>query len=53
MSQKNQTVKIFLINFYSFQYSTVIFNGNLGLDLGKYPVKFRNNISTLHREIPI
>ena len=32
---------------------TVVFNGGLGLEVGKYPVKFRNDISTQHREILI
>ena len=49
--QKNQTVDIFLGNSYNFQYFTVIFHGDLGLEVGKYPVKFRNDISTQTREI--
>ena len=50
---KNQTVDIFLGNFYNFQYFTVILHGDLGLEVRKYPVKFRNDISTQTREILI
>ena len=50
--QKNQTVDIFLCNFYNFQYFTVILR-DLGLEVRKYPVKFRNDISTQTREILI
>ena len=53
MSQKNQTVDIFHGNFYKFQYFTVILHGDLGLEVRKYPVKFRNDILTQTREILI
>ena len=48
-----KTVDIFLGNFYNFQYFTVILHGDLGLEVRKYPVKFRNDISTQTREILI
>ena len=50
---KNQTVDIFLCNFYNFQYFTVILHGDLGFEVEKYPVKFCNDISTQTREIQI
>ena len=48
-----QTVDIFLYNFYSFQYFTVIFYEDQGWEIRKYPVNFRGDISTQHREILI
>ena len=51
--QKNQTVDIFLGNFYNFKYFTVIFHEDLGLDVRTYPEKFCNDISTQTREILI
>ena len=51
--KKDQTVDIFLGNFNNFQYFTLIFDGDLGLEVRKYPVKFRSDISTQTREILI
>ena len=46
-------VDIFLGKFNNFQYFTVIFCGDLGSEVRKYPVKFRNDISTQTGEILI
>ena len=51
--QKNQAVDIFLRNFYNFQYISVILNGDLGFEVRKHHVKFRNHISTHTKEILI
>ena len=51
--KKDQTVDIFLGNFNNFQYFTLIFDGDLGLEVRKYPVKFRSDISTQTRVILI
>ena len=49
--KKNHTVDIILNNFKGFQYFAMIFNGDLGFEVGKYHVKFRNDISMHYKEI--
>ena len=51
--KKNKRLTLLFISFTIFNIYYCDFNEDLGLEVRKYPVKVRNDISTQHREFLI